>query len=242
MNRLRSIAASLVAPLALGAATLLAQSYGDHDQTLTVGAAAFEAENSPSGEGSIAADGYLYVNGSSSRWAAPLSLPDGAWLEEMCAYVNDDTAGLLAVSIIQKTLVGEGEVPFSHTIVLAISTHSTGYTTYCAGGNLRLRNTGDPDGDGTSDAVDYWIEASTTGLGGFGGVRIAWKREVSPPPPAPTFGDVPESDGAFLHIEALAASGITAGCGGGNYCPDAMLTRRQMAVFLAKALGLQWNP
>jgi hypothetical protein len=52
---------------------------------------------------------------------------------------------------------------------------------------------------------------------------------------------VPPSDPAFQYIEALFASGITAGCAGGNYCPDAPLTRRQMAVFLAKALGLQWT-
>jgi S-layer homology domain len=51
---------------------------------------------------------------------------------------------------------------------------------------------------------------------------------------------VPTTDPAFQFIEALVASGITAGCGSGNYCPDAPLTRRQMAVFLAKALGLQW--
>jgi S-layer homology domain len=63
---------------------------------------------------------------------------------------------------------------------------------------------------------------------------------VKPPPQEPTFGDVPASDPAFQHIEALVASGITAGCGGGNYCPNANLTRRQMAVFLSKALGLHW--
>jgi hypothetical protein len=50
---------------------------------------------------------------------------------------------------------------------------------------------------------------------------------------APTFNDVPESDPGFQYIEALVASGITAGCGGGNFCPDASITRRQMAVFLA---------
>ena len=44
----------------------------------------------------------------------------------------------------------------------------------------------------------------------------------------------------FQHVEALATSGITAGCGGGNFCPDHPLTRGQMAVFLAKALGLHW--
>ena len=31
-----------------------------------------------------------------------------------------------------------------------------------------------------------------------------------------------------------------AGCGSGNFCPDSPLTRRQMAVFLSKALGLHW--
>ena len=51
---------------------------------------------------------------------------------------------------------------------------------------------------------------------------------------------MPVSDPAFQYIEALVAAGVTAGCGGGNYCPDNPLTRRQMAVFLAKALGLNW--
>ena len=58
---------------------------------------------------------------------------------------------------------------------------------------------------------------------------------------APTFGDVPETHPFSRFIEALAASGITGGCGdGSNYCPNAPLTRGQMAVFLAKALGLHW--
>ena len=35
-------------------------------------------------------------------------------------------------------------------------------------------------------------------------------------------------------IEQLAAEGVTAGCGGANYCPDASVTRKQMAVFLLK--------
>ena len=41
-------------------------------------------------------------------------------------------------------------------------------------------------------------------------------------------------------IEQLAAEDMTGGCGGGNYCPLSASTRGQMAVFLAKALGLQW--
>ena len=73
----------------------------------------------------------------------------------------------------------------------------------------------------------------------FGYVEVWWKRTVSSPV-GQTFADVPPSDFGYQYIEALAASGITGGCGGGNYCPDANLTRRQMAIFLAKALGLHW--
>jgi cysteine-rich repeat protein len=58
-------------------------------------------------------------------------------------------------------------------------------------------------------------------------------------PPACTgtvFADVPCTGGPFdPWIEDLAAHGITGGCGGGLYCPDATVTRKQMAVFLLKA-------
>jgi hypothetical protein len=80
-------------------------------------------------------------------------------------------------------------------------------------------------------------DASTVTLGGM---IVGYVLQVSPAPTTPTFGDVPTSDPAFQYVEALVASGVTVGCGGGNYCPDSPLTRRQMAVFLAKALGLQW--
>ena len=81
---------------------------------------------------------------------------------------------------------------------------------------------------------------STDGLTSFGAVRVYYQLQVSPAPGTATFNDVPTSDPGFQFIEALVSSGITAGCGNGNYCPDAPLTRRQMAVFLSKALGLHW--
>ena len=74
----------------------------------------------------------------------------------------------------------------------------------------------------------------------FGWVEVWWRRSVSPAPGAPTFNDVPTNHQFFQFIEALAASGITGGCGVGIYCPDNPVTRGQMAVFLAKALGLHW--
>jgi len=52
------------------------------------------------------------------------------------------------------------------------------------------------------------------------------------------FADVDQGHWAVHWIEQLAAEGITAGCGGGNYCPDAVVTRDQMAVFLVRTFGL----
>lgn len=75
----------------------------------------------------------------------------------------------------------------------------------------------------------------------FGWVEVHWHRLVSPSPPKPSFTDVPLTDIGYQYVEALKASGITGGCGDGTaFCPDASLTRRQMAIFLAKALGLHW--
>ena len=75
----------------------------------------------------------------------------------------------------------------------------------------------------------------------FAGVILGYVLNVSPAPADATFPDVPTSDFGFQYIEALNASGITGGCGGGLYCPDAPVTRRQMAIFIAKALGLQFH-
>ena len=60
----------------------------------------------------------------------------------------------------------------------------------------------------------------------------------TPPPAAGVFADVPASSAFAPWIEQLAAEGITAGCGGGNYCPDNANTRGQMAAFLVATFGL----
>jgi hypothetical protein len=63
---------------------------------------------------------------------------------------------------------------------------------------------------------------------------------VPPPATGTVFADVPASSFAAAWIEQLAARSITAGCGGGNFCPDQPITRKQEAAFIAKALGLHW--
>jgi hypothetical protein len=74
------------------------------------------------------------------------------------------------------------------------------------------------------------------------GMIVGYVLQVSPAPATPSFNDVPTGDFGYQYIEALALSGITGGCQASPplFCPDAFVTRRQMAVFLAKALGLQW--
>jgi len=55
-----------------------------------------------------------------------------------------------------------------------------------------------------------------------------------PPPCTGIFPDVACPSQFADWIERLSAEGITSGCGSGNYCPDAAVTRQQMAVFLLK--------
>jgi hypothetical protein len=49
------------------------------------------------------------------------------------------------------------------------------------------------------------------------------------------FLDVPLTYWAGAWIKQLAAEGITAGCGSGNYCPEGLVTRAQMAIFLLRS-------
>ena len=76
----------------------------------------------------------------------------------------------------------------------------------------------------------------------FLGAQVVWRRTVSPAPATADFNDVPTTHPFFQYVEALKASGITGGCQASPplYCPDNPVTRGQMAVFLAKALGLHW--
>jgi len=232
-----------------------AQSYGPGSQVLTIGAAEFV----PVGfdEAHLRPDGYLYAQnppaGSAAPesptvddYRAPVALPEGAGIEKLCLWAYDDQedgsdvgAGLLAVK-----LVYGGETPHQDAVGLYVQSDSDiGYRRYCREFSETLRARRDVDGDGVLDPVTYYVRASMVGAGthlGLGGVQITWRRQVSEAPATPSFADVPESHAFYPFIEALAAAGITGGCGGGNFCPDAPLKRGQMAAFLARALGLHW--
>jgi len=67
--------------------------------------------------------------------------------------------------------------------------------------------------------------------------------DFTPPPAVGMFDDVPVTNAFAPWIEQLAGDGITGGCGANNYCPDASVSRAQMAVFIEKALnGSSFTP
>ncbi len=75
-------------------------------------------------------------------------------------------------------------------------------------------------------------------------VRIRRGTDFMPPAAIGLFGDVAADHWAAPYIEQLWADGITAGCGVEGevplYCPDAEVSRAQMAVFVCRARG--WTP
>ena len=236
------------------AAPLPAQSYGSGEQTLTIGAVDFKPRSpeEPAGYGSyLGPDGYVSTFSdvpSVVGFESTLDIPDGSEIEEVCVFSRGDGIDVITVSLRAVKLVPQGEAAAAVDLPGAVITSNpvTGYARGCTGPlALTVRATSDVDGDGALDHVSYRVDAAIQNQqpegAGLGAVQVVWRRQVSPPPAMPTFADVPETDGGFSHVEALVASGITAGCGGGSYCPDAALTRRQMAVFLAKALGLDWR-
>jgi hypothetical protein len=52
------------------------------------------------------------------------------------------------------------------------------------------------------------------------------------------FPDVPSDHWAYTHIEYCVEKGVVSGYEDGNYHPEAVVTRDQMAVYIARAFGL----
>jgi len=103
------------------------------------------------------------------------------------------------------------------------------------------------------------LQRITAGIGGgYYGVDLPVSRQqmavfllkakygpcYTPPPcTVQLFADVPCDSPFAPWINELVTLGITAGCGGGNYCPLLPVTRQQMAALLLKAFeGADYNP
>ncbi len=81
---------------------------------------------------------------------------------------------------------------------------------------------------------------------GTEGVPASPNNPYTPPAcvPGVPFADITCTTGFDPWIEQFGADGITAGCGGGDYCPGTPVTRDQMAVFIEKAMRgtANWSP
>ena len=231
-------------------ASAASEAFGLETQVLGIGAAAFQHLNASSGfEIDWTTDGYLYYNDPAylGVFVAPLTLPAGARIVQICTYFYDNVPGAAVSTSVDAVKLGGGSAAPGVVPVLGpFSTDFDGaYGYFCAATPAyTFLEFGDVDGDGVFEDLVHRVRVEMTenGVGamGLGGVKVYWRRQVRPAPDAATFADVPINHDFFQFVEALAASGITAGCSGGNFCPDAPLTRGQMAVFLSKALGLHW--
>jgi len=221
------------------------QEFGTDDDSLrVVGFMEFQPEG---GQANTFSSEALRWNTQGGELIASVNdLPNGALIEQVGYYFHDSDQGDdLTFQLCQNFINVDG----SHNANVRLC--YVPMTTAGAPGDGALFQSPDwtvlhrrdVDGDGDLELVQYVIRASTPSgdmTNSVRAARIRWQRQVTPPPQSATFNDVPANHLFFQFIEALADSGITAGCGGGNYCPDAPLTRGQMAVFLAKALGLHW--
>jgi len=189
--------------------------------------------------------GYFYAT-AVSTFHAGLPLPQGAYIDSWRAFYYDNSASDDFTVSFLKWFDDTTAAPTPGAVLIHefTSTGSPGLTSYeqAEGFTIDLRQPLQPSVTraAAADFYTFYVVMPANQQVQFKGIRVIWHRQVSLAPATATFNDVPTSDPAFQYIEALAASGITSGCGSGNYCPDANLTRRQMAVFLSKALGLHW--
>lgn len=177
-------------------------------------------------------NGYRYFGGPAVPYmAAPVTLPPGALLDTITISSCSENDGDLVLALYDNGTNSAGNVLLGDVHSYA----GCGLTINGLAGHLYPMSREHP-----LYFVVYFAGGGTEGATKFNDVSIGFFRSVSPAPAQASFTDVPTTDFGFQYIEALAASGITGGCGGGKFCPDSPISRRQMAIFLAKALGLHW--
>jgi len=221
-----------IAVIAVGAAALFGQesprTFGPATSILTVPAASF----SPffSGTQWTNSSGYMWATGGYATFQAGVQLPAGALILSMDVEGCDEsTSGYLAVQLGSCASENCTQVAQAYTD----GPDAPGCGVYSTPAIPEV----------VDNAHRAYILLAFLGQDSkirFGAVRIHYRLQMSPAPATATFADVPTNYPYFRAVEALAASGISSGCGGGNFCPNQYITRGEIAKFLALALGLHW--
>ena len=116
---------------------------------------------------------------------------------------------------------GFGDVPTSHWAAAWIKQLAAeGITSGCGGGNFC------PDTPVTRAQVAILL------------VRAAHGTDFVPQTATGIFDDVAVGSFGADYIEQLWIDGVTSGCGAGNFCPNAVINRDSIAVFLVRAFNL----
>ena len=83
---------------------------------------------------------------------------------------------------------------------------------------------------GRSRPAVHWDADFEENLSGLGTQR--WTLHLGD-----SFTDVPRTQPFYSKIETLLHNGITSGCNAAQYCPDDIVLRSQIAIFIARALA-----
>ncbi len=174
---------------------------------------------------------------SPAMYFAPLEIEQGLLVDMISCIYNDGSATHDLTFDLQKVTMDMSAPSASWT--------SLGSGTSTGSGGIGYKNIVITPNETIQNQVgnivyQYVIRAEISSDVSFAGCMVFWTRQVSPAPVSATFSDVPTTHPFFRFIQALYSSGITAGCSATEYCPDRTLTRGEMAVFLAKGLGLNY--
>jgi len=178
---------------------------------------------------------FVFHTGISSLRETTFEVPNGALIEQVGIRFCDssDTAQFTSTLRIEDSSGGPaGFIP------LVASTMAE--TPGCVYRTATLAPSIQVDNAAKVYSLELILDTTAGSNIAFGHARILYRLQVSPAPQTATFGDVPVDHQFFRFVEALAAAGITGGCGGGNFCPNNPVTRGQMAAFLSIALGLHF--
>src|SRR5450432_2795109 len=151
---------------------------------------------------------------------AGVHLPTGAVVTRLAIQGCDDTAsGSIGVEMLQHT-ISAGAADAVAVVGGAGLDTGTAATPNC--GFFQITLPAPVTIDNSSSAYSLFVRPTGVEDGSvrFAAVHVYYLLQVSPAPATATFLDVPITSPQFKFVEALFAAGITAGCGGGNFCPD----------------------
>jgi hypothetical protein len=207
------------------------KAYGTEDYTVTVvPAVAFLPSSSDESYSTSGSYGRYGPTNTIQNFYAPVEIPPGALIDYIGLNSTTDATNAIGVALYRRFSDGSVDTvgTFGSTVHGWATDYNSGPFAYSDGGSR-------------TSYIVHVQQGSFPTLQFFGHVEVWYRLRVFNPAGTP-FNDVPPDHPFYQFIGALASSGITAGCGGGNFCPANPLTRGQMAVFLAKALGLHWAP